>query len=262
MAPISRSMSCLKAEARHQLGALERIVDRHLVAETARHARDERREAGITAGTVAVAEHDVGARNAPAAPAPGRAHGMAVHVPGNAMRFVRGLDQPRELRDIGPVESLDARQDLFDAERPVVDVDVALDQAPHQPQAHLGLLARHHRMRPGLAQHLRIDLVLVPVGVDVGPREQSCEQGGAMVGRTRDQLVDKGVLGAAQQVDRHGMAEILGIVASAVGRIEYQRQGRPGRHAAQQHARQMAVQIGKRQHQVGSACYCLVRRYC
>ena len=38
-----------------------------------------------------------------------------------------------------------------------------------------------------------------------------------MAGRALDQLVDEGVLGAAQQVDRHGMAEILGIVASAVG---------------------------------------------
>ena len=72
-------------------------------------------------------------------------------------------------------------------------------------------------MRPWLAQHLRIDLVLMAVGVDVDRGNKAVSSGRAMAGGALDQLVDKGVLGAAQQVDGHRMAEILGIVASAVG---------------------------------------------
>jgi hypothetical protein len=72
-------------------------------------------------------------------------------------------------------------------------------------------------MGPGFRQQALVDIRLMAVGVDITAGKERGQQRGTFGGRIGDELVHEGILGPAQQIEGCCMAEILGIVASAMG---------------------------------------------
>src|SRR3546814_2762220 len=82
-------------------------------------------------------------------------------------------------------------------------------------------------LRPGPAQHRGIEVDEVAIRVDVDAWKAGGDQRRAMPRRRAVELVDEGVLGAAQHGERHDAAEGVGVLGAAVRTVEDRRRGGP-----------------------------------
>ncbi len=65
------------------------------------------------------------------------------------------------------MDAVDAPHHFGDTQRSVVDLDIALDQAADQTQAHFRLFTGDHRIWPILFHDGQIDLILMAIGIDI-----------------------------------------------------------------------------------------------
>ena len=150
------------------------------------------------ARAVAVAEHEVGAR-ALVLGAGGRRHRVAIDQHRRAEIAVDPGEQPPQRAVIGLVEALDAAERVVDRDALVVDflgvADHARDGAEAAGDPHRAGIGEG---RQAAVEHARVELVGLAVDVDIAAREMRPHQRIAARDHAREQLVDEGILGAAQ----------------------------------------------------------------
>ena len=112
---------------------------------------------------------------------------------------VRAVEQGLQLLVIGTIERLDAHPRVGEAQLAAVDLGAIGDDARNGAEA--GADARAGAVDIGgqrVGEHRRVELPRLAVRIDIGTRKEGLEQRRAAFGGTGEQLVDEGVLGAAQ----------------------------------------------------------------
>ena len=126
---------------------------------------------------------------------------------------------------IGAVERIDAALGLRHGELGRID----LSAGGHQPGD--GAEARPDPVRTGsgvigqrLVEHVRVQLVRFPVGIEIGSGIERAQERRTGLGRARENLVDEAVFGAPErlQAEAGTRDELPVVVAPAMGRREHQ----------------------------------------
>ena len=210
-----------------QLGALVGVVQLDRVAQRAQLRGDETGEGRVAGAAVAVAQDEV--RTKGGAVGRGlvahRRHGMAVDVPGLAEAAVGAVQEFAQGGVIGAPAGLDPVLDLGDAQLAVVDLAQAAQPAPDQPDAAPRLVAGPRDLRPGPLDHLAVQVLQRPVGIDVAAREEGVEQRRAQRHNAGVEGLDVAVLGLAQDLAVDPMVEVGRVVAATVRAVEDQGNG-------------------------------------
>ena len=164
-----------------------------------------------------------------------RGHRVAIEQEGRAEVVQRRLDESFQRPVIGPVERVDAAFGLGKGHLRRVDFGARRDQAGDGAEARAHPVgAGLHVARQRLGEHLRVELVGLAVGVQIGARIEGAEERRPAVGSAGEDFVDEAVLGAPQVLlVEPGAGDEGGVVGrAAVGGGEDERR-RPARRQAQ-----------------------------
>src|SRR5204862_4126759 len=144
---------------------------------------------GSARRAVAVAEDDI---RAVLATAGARRHRMAIDEETTTEQARRLLYQPAQHLVIRVVEALDAPFGIGEAQLLGVDVLAAGNDAGDRAEPDANpRRAGIDVARQGVAKHRRVELVSLPVDVEISPRKTGREQRGAELWGGGEQLVDK-----------------------------------------------------------------------
>ena len=217
----------------HELDALVRIVDLHVVAEAGEHAAHElgerRRRRSCRRGRRGRCRRAPGRhRLRPARRRPRSSNGSRC---ASCAEALVGLgDAVADCAVVRPVIARDAVADLLDRKLAVVDRAAVVERAPHERLADPGLAARHVLVGPAAAfDQVEVDVAGVAVEVDVGARRERGDQADAALGRGHPELVDEAVLAFAQVELAQHRTEIGGKGEAGMRRVEDQRRRRRDR---------------------------------
>ena len=186
-------------------------------------------DGGDAARSVAIAQHDIGAR-AFLLGAAGRGHGMAVDQRRGPEFVVDVGEQFSQRPVIRLVQAFDPPQRVIDGKPLVVDFLGIADHPRH------GAEPARDPHRTGIGEggqppleHARIELVRLAVDVDIAAREMHAHQRLAAADHPADELVDEGILRTAQrgEIEPRGRQERARVNPAAVRGIEHE--GRGGR---------------------------------
>ena len=151
---------------------------------------------------------------------------MAVDQDGGAEIAVQPREQAPQCPMIRLVEAVDAPQRFGHRDALIVDFLGVADDARHraEPARDPHRTGIGERGQPAV-EHARVEFIGLAVDVDIAAREMRPHQRIAARHHARDQIVDEGILRAAQrrQIEPRGQQEGARIDAPAVRRIENQR---------------------------------------
>ena len=157
---------------------------------------------------------------------------MAVDQHGRAEIAVHPREQAPQRAVIGLVQPLDAPERVIDRDALVVDflrvADHPRDRAEPARDPHRAGIGEGGQ---AALEHARIELVGLAVDVHVAAREMRPHQRVAALHHAEGELVDEGILGAAQgrEIEPGRREESARIDAAAVRRIEHDRPAPLGR---------------------------------
>src|SRR4029077_3264447 len=129
----------------------------------------------LAGGTIAIAQHEIGAMATLFALAVGR-HRVAVDVPDEPQLTMCALARLVEHAMVGSVAALEPGQELVDTKLPVVYLNAGPDDPAHQTEAGPRLVRRHQRRRPGTVNQRRIKIIDRPVRVEIATRKHRPDQ--------------------------------------------------------------------------------------
>ncbi len=220
-------------------------VDLHLVAVPLQQIAHEARELGVARGSEAIPQNEV--RPHAGLSYGGRRHRVAVDQDGHAEPAARLFDQVRQGRVEGAVQPLDALEGHADRHALPVDLLAVGDDAGDGAEAAHdagGLGVGEVGQAP--AEQFRIELIGLPVHVEVGAGKTRRDQGRAERHDRLEQLVDVAILRLAQgvRVEPGCCQERLGVDAARMGRAEDHRRELLLRLVQQERRRQLCKDRG------------------
>ncbi len=175
---------------------------------------------------------------------------MAIHHHHRSERLMRLVDQPPQRAVIGLVERLDPSQRVVDGEALAIDLLAVADHARD------GAEAAGHPHRSGIGEarqspveHPRIELIGLPVDVDIGAGKVDPDHRKTVIAQVPDQLVHERILGAAQRRQDRSATRSRNssrIDRAGMRRIEDDRRPPRGRLHDLERGRQFAIKLGHR----------------
>ena len=170
---------------------------------------------------------------------------MAIHMPDHAELAVHPVTCFRQHAMVGGMAALYPRHDFGGGQLAIVNRDARPGDAAHQTEARPRSVGGRERRRPNAVDMHGVEIVRRPVGVEIAPRKYRADQGRSQFWRGRVKLVDIGVLGRTQEVERAAKAKIGGIFGPAVRRVEDQRHFIRSWVAAPQHPGNLEAHANK-----------------